>query len=343
MNVSWKLTPKPGHQIYLDDLRVMATVFVIGVHTVSLAASMVEEGSISYHILECFDYFFLSCNLLFLMISGALLLSVRGEKTTVFFRKRFSKVVIPFLVYYILYVCAKEGIEWIYPSHWLPLLQRIVSGAPVEAPHFWLIYVILFLYVLTPALRWILAHIPDAVLSGFLAVLFVLCTIDTYAPLFGMSAPFQWYTGTFVGTFVLGYYLAAKCSRRMERIFFAGGVVSFLISCLWIVTRNDYKDYIYQNAPTMMLFAAMLFLLVKRKAAGKTEELYLVSLISRHSYSILLIHWGILHFVVKQVLHVNVLGGGIVGGCILMLVLTLVLSTIAAWILDKTLLKWLMV
>ena len=39
----------------------------------------------------------------------------------------------------------------------------------------------------------------------------------------------------------------------------------------------------------------------------------------------------------------ELLGGGIVGGCILMLVLTLVLSTIAAWILDKTLLKWLMV
>lgn len=31
--------------------------------------------------------------------------------------------------------------------------------------------------------------------------------------------------------------------------------------------------------------------------------------ISRYSYSILLIHWGVLHFVVKQKLHVNVLGG----------------------------------
>ena len=63
--------------------------------------------------------------------------------------------------------------------------------------------------------------------------------------------------------------------------------------------------------------------------------------ISRYSYSILLIHWGVLHFVVKQKLHVNVLGGGIVGGCIVMMVLTLFISAIGAMILDNTLLKWL--
>ena len=37
---------KGGRQVYIDDLRVIATVFVIGVHTVSLAATMTEYGSI---------------------------------------------------------------------------------------------------------------------------------------------------------------------------------------------------------------------------------------------------------------------------------------------------------
>ena len=39
--------------------------------------------------------------------------------------------------------------------------------------------------------------------------------------------------------------------------------------------------------------------------------------------------------------HVNVLGGGIVGGCIVMMVLTLFISAIGAMILDNALLKWL--
>lgn len=36
----------------------------------------------------------------------------------------------------------------------------------MEAPHFWLVYVIIWLYVLTPFMRYIVHNIPDTVLSG---------------------------------------------------------------------------------------------------------------------------------------------------------------------------------
>ena len=94
--------------IYIDILRVLATVFVIGVHTVSLAITMVEYGGTAYYVLEIFNFIFLSCNLLFVMISGALLLPVRNERTGDFFRKRFTKVVIPMVVYYILTSAPKK-------------------------------------------------------------------------------------------------------------------------------------------------------------------------------------------------------------------------------------------
>ena len=95
---------------------------------------------------------------------------------------------------------------------------------------------------------------------------------------------------------------------------------------MWIWNGNDYVNYIYQNSPTMMCFTAAIFLLVKRLASQKTKSSFFVQWISRYSYSIL---------------HVNVLGGGIVGGCIVMMVLTLFISAIGAMILDNTLLKWL--
>lgn len=339
MKLNQKITLNNGHQVYIDYLRVIATVFVIGVHTVSLAASMVECGSTSYKVLECFDFVFLSCNLLFVMISGALLLPVRGENIVAFFRKRFTKVAIPLVVYYILYICAKEGIEWIYLDHWLALLKRIFTGAPYEAPHFWLVYVILWLYVLTPFLRWLLDHIPDDVLFGVMAVIFVVCTIDTYLPLLELESPLGWFTDTFVGTFLLGYFLSGKCSKKAENFFIAGGAVSFLVSCYWIVKIGNYENYIYQNSPTMMLFSAAIFLLVKR-FSGNTET-PVIMFLGKYSYSILLIHWGVLHFVVKQVLHVNVLSGEIWGGCLLMMILTLIISAAGAFLLDHTLIKWL--
>lgn len=336
-------TAKQNRQPYFDMLRVIATIFVIGVHTVSLAATMVSYKSLSFMVLEIFDFLFLCCNLLFIMISGALLLPVKGEKWYVFFRKRFSKVVIPMVIYYILYICAKEGIAWIYPNHWMAMLQRILSGPPEEAPHFWLVYVIIWLYVLTPFLRWIISHIPNTVLRGLIAVIFVVCSVDTYLPLFGIASPLGNVVDSFAGVFLLGYFLAQKASKREEDVFLTAGVVSFLLSCVLIVTTNEYPDYIYQNAPTMMLYSSAIFILIKRTCNSSPKSSVIAaftSLISRYSYSILLIHWGVLHFVVKQLLHVNVLSGGIWGGCILMMVLTLLISLSGAVILDNTLIKW---
>lgn len=330
-----------NRKVYIDYLRVAATVFVIGVHTVSLASSMLERGTVSFQVLETFDFLFLSCNLLFIMISGALLLPVQGERVGVFFRKRFSKVAIPLVVYYIFYVCAKEGIQWISPNHWFALLKRILIGAPEEAPHFWLVYVILWLYVLTPFLRWLLWNIPDTVFYGVMAVIFAVCAFDTYLPLAGIASPFGWFVDSFVGAFLLGYLLDGKCSRKVENLFLAGGAVSFLFSCYWIAgVGENYENYLYNNSPSMLLLSAAIFLLVKR-LAKEWNTSTVVAFLGKYSYSILLIHWGVLHFVVKQLLHVNVLSGGIWGGCLLMMALTLVISAAGAFIVDKVFLQWL--
>lgn len=330
-----------NRKVYIDYLRVAATVFVIGVHTVSLASSMLERGTVSFQVLETFDFLFLSCNLLFIMISGALLLPVQGERVGVFFRKRFSKVAIPLVVYYIFYVCAKEGIQWISPNHWFALLKRILIGAPEEAPHFWLVYVILWLYVLTPFLRWLLWNIPDTVFYGVMAVIFAVCALDTYLPLAGIASPFGWFVDSFVGAFLLGYLLDGKCSRKVENLFLAGGAVSFLLSCYWIAgVGENYENYLYNNSPSMLLLSAAIFLLVKR-LAKEWNTSAVVAFLGKYSYSILLIHWGVLHFVVKQLLHVNVLSGGIWGGCLLMMALTLVISAAGAFVVDKVFLQWL--
>ena len=210
---------KGGRQVYIDDLRVIATVFVIGVHTVSLAATMTEYGSIPFRVLTIFNFIFLSCNLLFVMLSGALLLPVKNESIGNFFRKRFTKVAIPLVVYYILYIVAKEGLVWLRPDHWILMLRRILTGAPMEAPHFWLVYVIIWLYVLTPFMRYIVHNIPDTVLSGVIGVVFAICALDTYLPLYGINSVFGIVVDSYAGTFLLGYFLSEKCSRKVENFF----------------------------------------------------------------------------------------------------------------------------
>lgn len=326
-------------KVYLDYLRVIATVFVICNHTVALAATLVSPGSTEFYTLKSLEFVSWACNPLFIMISGALLLPVKEERIGIFFRKRFSKVALPMLICYVLYVCAKEGFVWLKPDHWLFMIQRIVSGAPVEAPHFWLIYIILMLYVLTPFLRWIVSHIPDSVLSGVIGVVFIVGALDTYLPILGLDAHLSPITDSFVGVFLLGYFLAGKCNIWVERLFYVGGAISILVSCVWIVRAPDAANYIYQSAPTMLLYAGAIFLGVKRLSDNGTNPCRTVQLISRYSYSMLLLHWGVLHVAVKQILHVDVLSGGIVGGCLLMIVLTLLISLVGAIIFEHTVMK----
>ena len=72
-------TEKIKRQVYLDKLRVLATVLVIAVHTVSLGSTLVPERSAVWYGFEISNYLFLCCNLLFIMISGALLLQVKVQ------------------------------------------------------------------------------------------------------------------------------------------------------------------------------------------------------------------------------------------------------------------------
>ena len=92
---------------------------------------------------------------------------------------------------------------------------------------------------------------------------------------------------------------------------------------------------------SMMFYAAAVFVLIKRLVRCGSKESPFVRIIGKYSYSILLIHWGVLHYAVKQVLHVNVLSGGIVGGCLLAVLLTFALSFVGAVILDQTIIRFL--
>lgn len=329
----------PERKLYLDYVRVLATIFVISVHVVELAKTQLCPGTLEFQITEVWHFIFLSCNLLFIMTSGALLLPIRGELLRDFYVKRFSKVVIPFLVYYVIYVCAKEGIRCLYPDYWLTFLKRILSGAPVEAPHFWLIYVILWLYILTPFFRYLVQNIPDGVCSGVIVVVFFVNALDTYLPLFGMYSHLSGIVDTYAGVFLLGYYISGRASRRAENLLIAGGVLSLIITCYIIFFHGWYDDYIYNNAPTMMLFAAALFLGAKRLAERWVMKGILLQLVSRYSFSVLLIHWAVLHVAVKDVLGINVMAGGIIGGCLLAIVLTLILSLAGGIFFDFVLIQ----
>ena len=332
-------TEKIKRQVYLDKLRVLATVLVIAVHTVSLGSTLVPERSAVWYGFEISNYLFLCCNLLFIMISGALLLPVKGEPAGQFYRKRFLKVLVPMVIYYILYVCAKEGFVWLRPDHWGAMLKRILLGAPEEAPHFWLIYVIIWLYVLTPFFRYVVQHIPDSVLSGLVAVILIFQILGTYWDTLYYNSIVSGILGSFAGVFILGYYLTREQGRR-KYFFYGAGILSVCLAVRHIFSGAQYHRYLFNNAPLMVFYTMAVFLFVRQIYVKAETEHFFTKLISRYSFGILLIHWGVLHYLVKQIFHVSPTDFGVIGGSLLMIVLTLFFSLIGAMVLDRTLIHW---
>lgn len=327
-------------EVYLDYLRMFSTFAILLAHTVSLASSLLEEKNAAWITLETIHFVSVGCNLIFIMISGALLLNVHGEKISKFYQKRFLRVFLPLVVCYVCYICAANGFVWLHPRNWWSLIKMIFSGAPEEAPHFWLIYVIIWLYVFTPAIRIFLEHISDFAFKIVLLFILIVNTLYTFVPQVNGSAIISKIVSSFIGVFLLGYFLNKKQNVWLERILMGCGIVSFFIGVYFIVNVEQYKLYIFNNSPIMMFFAAAMFLFVKKCCSSK-KSFYFMDLVNKHSYTVLLLHWGMLHFLVKQVLGISVLSGGIWGGCILTFLLTFVFSLIGAIVLDNTIFHWL--
>ena len=80
-----------------DFLRVLACIFIIGIH----CGERLLRGN-KYDFIwwehNIFNAIVRTGLCVFLFISGALLLNRKPEKTSVFYLKRFTKILIPFLV-----------------------------------------------------------------------------------------------------------------------------------------------------------------------------------------------------------------------------------------------------
>ena len=193
--------------------------------------------------------------------------------------------------------------------------------------------------MLTPFFRYVVQHIPDSVLSGLVAVILIFQILGTYWDTLYYNSIVSGILGSFAGVFILGYYLTGEQGRR-KYFFYGAGILSVCLAVRHIFSGAQYHRYLFNNAPLMVFYTMAVFLFVKQIYVKAETEHFFTKLISRYSFGILLIHWGVLHYLVKQIFHVNPTDFGVIGGSLLMIVLTLFFSLIGAMVLDRTLIHW---
>lgn len=226
----------------LDILRVIAIFLVIWQHSsefyyITPTLHIAKEAAPVVGIINSYARI---CIGLFVMISGYLLLPMK-QTTGQFFRRRFTRVLFPWLfwcVVYAVYITVKNhgGITEVLTD-----IAHIPVNFATEVGHLWYVYMLLGLYLLVPIISPWLRSCSKRELQFYL----VLWGITTLLPYLHLVWPQLWgetywnptptlyyFTG-FAGYLVLGHYV-----RRY-------GVLSQWLSWLLVIVGYTISAYIF--------------------------------------------------------------------------------------------------
>lgn len=152
MNTNMQTPYNKERIIFLDYLRVVACFMVLLVHSIEPFYLGGEGTYIATHSDALWVTFIdsaLRCAVpLFIMTSSYLLVPIKGDTTT-FFKRRFTRVAIPFIIWSILYAVVPmwgSGGEVDTEAN----LSRLIFNFTPHSGHLWFVYMLLGIYLVMP-------------------------------------------------------------------------------------------------------------------------------------------------------------------------------------------------
>ena len=235
---------------------------------------------------------------LFLMLTGALLLTPEkhNESLSVFFKKRWARIGLPFFFWAAVYFVWDFGVQKL-PFSFGVILQGLLNGPYTQ---FWYIYVLIGLYLLVPLLRAFLAN-RDLTLMKYFLLLWVIGV--AILPFFSLLSPYRlnsnvFAIGGYVGYFVLGTYLfTVKLCRSVIWFFLILGIALSAFGTYLLASTGGWDNmYFFAEyiSPTVILASVMMFLLLltakppERKTSFSNNRL--IKTISANTLPIFFLH-----------------------------------------------------
>lgn len=197
---------------YIVRIRVFAIMMIVLLH---VSAPVRDQwhvmASVNWFISAIFDSFGRAGVPLFVMISGSLLLP-RNEEWVTFYKKRFSRILLPMFFWSLVY-----GIFWYWQiKEDLSLTQLLINvfGGPTYY-HLWYFYMLLGLYIATPFFQVLVQNLTKKRIE-FLLLIWILFRFilpfifGQLSVWFNIQLSFgiqQNFPDLYIGYFILGYYL----------------------------------------------------------------------------------------------------------------------------------------
>ncbi len=194
--------------IFVNFMRIYAMAAVVTIHVAQLTATIFNDITpYQWWASNLWHAFTRGGSPLFTMISGMLLLgSTKDEPLAQFFRKRFVRVLVPFVIWAFVYLAYRIYYQG---ENFSPAQMRDALLIGPVFYHLWFIQMILGLYLVTPILRIYVRAASRRDLTYFLLMWFVVVSV---LPLLRRFADirvgiFIYVTTGYLGYYILGYYL----------------------------------------------------------------------------------------------------------------------------------------
>ncbi|MBQ9421467.1 MAG: acyltransferase family protein [Lachnospiraceae bacterium] len=312
----------------LDLLRLFAIAGVICIHAVdamfpsittgapldpAMLARIPDAGALDlYAAIRTCCYGF---NIVYIMISGALLMRWKDEPLKDFYLKRVSKVLLPLLIYYFFYQW-QNGLLFPLSASRIAGIFRGFFTADIElCPFYWLIYIIISLYLIYPFMRHMMKDLPYPALTVLAAGIAIFSGLVAYTPF--VFAPV---IGFWLGYAILGYWVTRPESRRFDWFLLIFGALQAVVIYLLIrrstldgTGYGGYMGLVTPYTPIMVFLCLGYFAFIYRlparlfsdvrdarpKAAADIRSRFL-RFFSKYSFSAILVHWWVLYFILGR-------------------------------------------
>lgn len=333
---------KSQRVFYLDLLNVIAIISVIALHCNGIVHGNPNTRAWNSSLLvECLCYFAVP---LFIMISGANLLNYREKyDTKTFFKKRFLKVLIPFIFWsFGMFLWKIYVIHSIEPfTNFKDLVNAIFMNKQETTYYF--VWAIIGVYLTMPLLSLIDFNKNKKAIALFLALFFIINSLIPNILIvlginYNVGATLQ--IGNYCFFAILGYVLANWDIKKVYRILiYIGAFIGLIYRYFLTYIPSKEYGYVVKNfwgytTWYCILLSASVFLIIKYLKFNNVKDKLskIISKISGCSYGVYLIHQMIMYYE-KHLLNINTSSWkwrtiGIVSTYLISLIIILILKKI---------------
>lgn len=294
--------------LYLDNIRFIASFLVILGHSHPEYSSANEVYGLTQAGLwaSLFGLMASPSSELFMTISGAILLPVKisGQE---FFKKRFSKVLLPLCIWSLIYLSVGLGasnrtiIESLLTLPFTPVLDV-----------FWFMYVICGLYLFAPIIsKWLLCDNKSSIqyYLGIWCFISFLPLVNMLVPGFYNAQGSYYFSlnsfGGFMGYMILGAYLKRFQTSVTKQHFLYSIFLLILFSvCLFTAKAHFHvlpSGFIYDNLCFVsIVYVYTIFTIIQYLSTKCSIRIQgILTELAKHSFGIYLSHIFIIHFITQ--------------------------------------------